>query len=165
MNTIVALLLQLPVFRIVLIAVIVKLTGLILTTGCKKVGNVFIGIKALDKNVITKIIIIDKLPINSAFLTSKPTKAKTQEIDQPIKIANKVAIPSIKMFTEGLHPIKKDVVRVITPEISNRKISPSNCPANGAIGEIGKTLKRSKILPLISSRNCCPEPEAAFKML
>lgn len=104
-STKVALLPQLPVLRIVLIAVIVKLTGLILTMACITFGNVLTGIKALDKNVITKIIIIDKLPINSAFLAINPTSAKIHEVAQPIKMANNRAAASIGRSAVGRQPI------------------------------------------------------------
>lgn len=126
MRTIVALLLQLPVRRIILIAVMVKLTGLSLTMVWINRGNVFVGMKALDKKVSTKIMIIDKLPINSAFFAIKPTKAKIHEVDQPMKIANNRTATSVGKPTVGRHPIKKAVVKAATPESKSRKLSPTN---------------------------------------
>ena len=130
-----------------------------------ELGSVLVGMKALDKNDKTKIIIIDKLPINSAFLANRPTKAKIHEMAHPMKTASNRASKIDEKPTAGRHPIKKAVVSDAIPERKSRKMSPTNWPAKGTIGEIGKVLNRSKIPELMSSRNCCQDPEAAFNTL
>ncbi|GAB5052884.1 hypothetical protein PESHB4_15220 [Pediococcus ethanolidurans] len=70
--------------------------------------------------------IMDKLPINSAFLAMRPTKAKIQEVAQPIKIANSSTAPKVGKPTVGRHPITKAVIKAIIPERRSRKLSPTN---------------------------------------
>ncbi len=78
------------------------------------------GTKALDKKVSTKMIIIDRLPISSAFLTRSPTKAKIQEVAQPMNSAKNKAAASIGKLTLGRQPIAKAVINATMPASNKR---------------------------------------------